>query len=124
MDRDTVLQVGISSARDRNKQYMELTSDLQVAEVSNTDIIMEIQRGFFDFSHNRILSTSSKYRYAKIIKKFDKSIKDFVIEIFQKGWSYNKLKNVLSIDKICLLSIKSEDKLYILQKLRSDQWKC
>ena len=34
MDRDTVLRVGISSARDRNKQYMDLIFDLLIARLA------------------------------------------------------------------------------------------
>ena len=42
MDQDTVLQVGIASARGRNKQYKELVHNLQIEEVGNVQIIEEI----------------------------------------------------------------------------------
>ena len=73
MDRDIFHRVGITSAKDSNKQYMELISDLQVEEARNNDIIQKIKTGLFEFYGNRILKTSSKYRYVKIIQKYFKS---------------------------------------------------
>ena len=43
IDNDTVLQVGIASAKDRSKQYKELVQDLQIEEVNIAQIIEEIQ---------------------------------------------------------------------------------
>ena len=55
-----------------------------------------------------------------MIQKYGKSTKDFVIEKYKKV-DIQKLKDVVATDKICLQSIISEDKFYILQKLRSDR---
>ena len=85
MDKYTALWAGFVSARDWNKQYIELISDLQVAKARNTDIIQEMQRILFDYYGNMIFQHISKIQICKNDqKKCGKSIKDFVIKMYKK----------------------------------------
>ena len=118
IEKDTFLRVGIANTKDRNKQYKDLVFDLQIEVVDNTTIIEEIQQGLLDSSQYKILSTSPKNRYSKMIQEYDRRTKEFVIEMHQNGWSHRKLKAILSINEVCLRSIINEDKFHKLQMLK------
>ena len=92
IQKDTFLRVGIANARDRNKQYKELVFGMQIEEVDNTKIIEEIQQGLLDSSQYKILCTSPKYKYSKIIQEYDRRTKEFAIEMHQNEWPHRKLK--------------------------------
>ena len=109
-ERETLLKVGVTDARNWNSQYKSLILDLKIDEVDNNFILEGLREALLGPLNKVRISSSPQYSYAKMIQEYDHETKNFVVNMHNNGWSFKKLSAILEINEVCLRAIVNEDK--------------
>ena len=109
-EANSILQVGVASAKTKNHLYKNMISEVGVWSLSN-EAIIDCFRQFLGQTNSKLKERDCmEYKYSKFIEWYNENIKQFITNKFEEGWSIRKLVSIWGIEESILRTIINEFK--------------
>ena len=107
---DSILKIGATSARDKNKNYKYLIIASRLVDMTNSDILKILQEKVNVNLNSSSIDQIPNFKYMKMIDDIPQETKTFIICKRSEGWTWKSLVSLTKIDQVRWRAIISKFK--------------